>query len=309
MVVAPVPWLNFGLTGVERFKALLYPAMDQVLEFRTRRIPHARTALALALPDKRPGVHAGLGETLLGDLVARYPATFVATAAFPNGHAAGAFALSAGMRKLTRGDVDACVLAGVDSYIEPETLEWLESCDQLHGGGESNNAWGFIPGEGAGAILIVGKAVAEQVRGTVLAHVAGIGTAKELCCIKTDTVCVGKGLTDAFRAALQPLTAGEVVTDMYCDMNGEPYRADEYGFTALRTKEYFTSLSGFVAPADCWGDVAAASVPLNLSLASIAGMKGYSNGLTALVWGSSEGGERGATLLFVQRGEGYAGNR
>ena len=48
------------------------------------------------------------------------------------------------------------------------------------------------------------------------------------------------------------------VSDVYCDLNGEPYRADEFGFAALRTKEHFASASDFVAPADCWGDVAAA---------------------------------------------------
>ena len=80
-------------------------------------------------------------------------------------------------------------------------------------------------------------------------------------------------------------------------MNGEPYRADEFGFTALRTKEGFESASDFVAPADCWGDVGAAGGLLHLMLACAAAHKGYANGPLALVWASAEAGERAAALL------------
>jgi 3-oxoacyl-[acyl-carrier-protein] synthase-1 len=126
-----------------------------------------------------------------------------------------------------------------------------------------------------------------------------IGKGIETNRIKTKTVCTGEGLTAAFREALHGLPPRALVTDVYCDMNGEPYRADEFGFTCLRTKESFLSASDFVASADCWGDVSAASPPLALAQAVIAGTKSYAKGAYALVWASSEGGERGATLIQV----------
>ena len=89
---------------------------------------------------------------------------------------------------------------------------------------------------------------------------------------------------------------------MYCDMNGAPYRADEFGFATLRTKEAFESASDFVAPADRWGDVSAASFPLSLILSSIAAKKAYSNGPYSFLWASSETGERGGALLEVPYG-------
>ena len=52
----------------------------------------------------------------------------------------------------------------------------------------------------------------------------------------------------------------------------------------------------FLAPADCWGDVAAAGAPLHLALASIAGAKGYARGNVSFIWSSAEGGERSAAL-------------
>ena len=118
--------------------------------------------------------------------------------------------------------------------------------------------------------------------------------------IRTKTVCVGEGLTAAFRDALAALPAGVQITDVYCDMNGEPYRADEVGFAVLRTGESFVSASDFVAPADCWGDVSAASAPLSIMLSAIAGRKGYSNGALAFAWASSDGGDRGAAVLALR---------
>jgi len=122
--------------------------------------------------------------------------------------------------------------------------------------------------------------------------------------IKTETVCIGEGLTAAFREALAELPRDARVTDLYCDMNGEPYRADEFGFAALRNRESFVSASDFIAPADCWGDVSAASGPLGLLLSTMASQKAYAAGPLTLVWASSETGERGAALLVSPWSEG-----
>lgn len=302
MRAAFAPWLDIGLTGVDRFSALLFPAIDQVVESHTLQLARMKVAIAIALPAPRPGLQDNLAQELLAHAAARYPGQFAASATFPHGHAAGLLALDAACRRLKQGTLDACVVAGVDSYIEPQTLEWLERCEQLHGAGPLNNAWGFIPGEAAGALLLVREKALERPGMPVLAQVAGVASAMESKCIKTQTVCIGEGLTQAFRAALQVLPQGMKVTDVYCDMNGEPYRADEYGFTCLRTKEYFESASDLVAPADCWGDVAAAGPPLHIGLAAIAGAKGYANGETAFVWASSEQGQRAATVLRIRMG-------
>lgn len=300
MRAAIAPWLDIGLSGVERFEALLFPAIDQavapVAEVQTGPL---RIALSLGLPSPRPGLPGDLQPALVKTLGEKYRQIFSVVAAFSNGHAAGLLALDAAAKKLAQGAFDACVVAGVDSYIEPETLEWLEESDQLHGAGPLNNAWGFIPGEGAGALLLMRREVAQRLRLIPLARVLGVGTAFESKRIKTETVCIGEGLTQAFRGALATLPDGIKITDVYCDMNGEPYRADEYGFTALRTKEAFESASDFIAPADCWGDVAAAGAPLHLMLAAIAGAKGYANGNVAFAWSSAEGGERSAALMAV----------
>lgn len=302
MRAAIVPWLDIDLQGIERFEALLYPAIDQVLSpIIEQHSNQLRLGLALGLPSPRPGLPSDLQANLLKAISNKYPGVFVGIACFPNGHAAGFLALEAVVKQFAAGAIDACVVAGVDSYIEPETLEWLEECDQLHSAGPLNNAWGFIPGEAAGAALFVKGGYINRLSVDPLANLLGLGVAFEPKRIKTETVCIGEGLTQAFRAALEMMPEGTKVTDVYCDMNGEPYRADEYGFTCLRTKEYFESASDFVAPADCWGDVSAASGPLYVGLAAIAGAKSYTSGNWAFTWASSEGGERAAALIEVRR--------
>jgi 3-oxoacyl-[acyl-carrier-protein] synthase-1 len=298
MRVARSPWLSAGCKGLDRFEALLFPAIEQALDpTEAAAGTTIRVALALGLPPSRPGLPADLERDLRCSLSRRFRNRFVAIATFAVGHAGGLMGLSAACQRLNHGAFEACIVAGVDSYLMPETLDWLEENEQLHGAGPMNNAWGFIPGEGAGAALLLHADTLDRLGLEPLARVLSVGSAFERNRIKTQTVCIGEGLTTAFRMGLTGLPPGAQVTDVFCDMNGEPYRADEFGFACLRTREAFVSSSDFVAPADCWGDVSAATLPLTMALATIAGVKGYANGPYALLWCSSESGERGAALL------------
>lgn len=299
MRAAIAPWLDIDLQGSGRFEQLLMPAIEQAMAplVETERAK-VRVALALGLPSARPGLPEALSSDLRGAVTARFSGSFSAMALLGVGHASGYLGLHAALRRMSDDAFDACVVAGVESYVSsPETLEWLEEQDQLHGAGPLNNAWGLIPGEAAGAALIVTERVLPRLRCEPLGRVLSVGRAIEMNRIKTQTVCIGEGLTAAFREGLEGLPDGARVTDVYCDMNGEPYRADEFGFATLRTKEAFESASDFVAPADCWGDVSAASAPLALLLAAAAGKKAYSKGPLSFLWASSETGERGSALL------------
>lgn len=303
MHVAAAPWLDWAVPVPLRIVSLLESAIDQSLLVLDRQVlGKLRLAVALGLPSPRPGLPEDLGPSVVAHLKRRYGDLLQSAAVFAAGHAAGLVALDAASRKLASGGVDAVLVAGADSYLDAEALEWLETCDQLHGAGPYNNAWGFIPGEASASFLLMRASHARDLRVAPMARLVSSGVALEPHCIKTDTVCLGEGLTDAFQQAMHALPAGHQISDVYCDMNGEPYRADEYGFSCLRTREHFVSASDFRAPADCVGDVAAASGPLNVVLAAIAGAKRYAAGQLSLVWGSSERGER-AAALFVVGGE------
>jgi 3-oxoacyl-[acyl-carrier-protein] synthase-1 len=298
MLIARAPWLDIGLGGAGRYRELLMPALDEALTPIHANLAERRrkVGFAIGLPSPRPGCPMDLANDLCAAVEHRY-SNSRGVVAFPQGHAAGFAALNAGLTSLRAGSLDACVVACVDSYMAAETLEWLEAAEQLHAAGAQNNAWGFIPGEAAAAIVVVTAAVAKELATQAYGEIVGVGLAHEVNLIKTDNVCVGEGLTTALRTALRSLSDTEKVDDVFCDLNGETYRADEFGFATLRTKGYFRAATDFVAPADCWGDVGAAGGPLHICLGLIAHAKRYGHGPVALSCGSSEEGTRGAAVV------------
>ncbi len=209
MRIARAPWLDVGLDGSARLGALLLPAIEEALAPLTELAGNLslRIGLALGLPPPRPGQPDALVDDLLVAIRERMGNRFVRIARFEVGHAAGHMAMAAAEAGCARDAFDACVVAGIDSYLAPETLEWVEACDQLHGGGPLNNAWGFIPGEAAGAVLLGTPRLAQLCGIAPLAELVSVGIGMESRLIKTDEVCVGEGLTQAFRAALKVLGA------------------------------------------------------------------------------------------------------
>ncbi|HSI49049.1 MAG TPA: beta-ketoacyl synthase N-terminal-like domain-containing protein [Ideonella sp.] len=292
--VAAAPWLESTLKTEQRLEILLFTAIDEALgEMRRKGV---RLALSVGLPEPRPGLPslAAWSQQIVG---ARFKDVFTGAAFAERGHAAALIALQAAQASILAGDCDACVVAGVDSWVNPVTLAWLESTHQLHGVGRYNNAWGFVPGEAGAALLIARVDLAETLHTKPLARLLRTSSGEEKNCIKTPTVCTGVGLTAVMREVLAARPGGARVSDLYSDMNGEPYRADEFGFAIARTSQSFVHASAVVTPADCTGDVGAASGALHLALAATAVRKRYASGSLALTYAGSEGGARAAALI------------
>jgi 3-oxoacyl-[acyl-carrier-protein] synthase I len=297
MRVARAPWLDGAIDLSSRCGALLVPAIGEALADASSRTGGRpmRIGLAIGLPPARPGRPRDLAEQVMVAVDAAYPGAFAGAVTFESGHAAWFLAVDAALR--SGSGCDAHLVASVDSYLCPETLEWIEKSEQLHGGGHSNNAWGFIPGEAAGAVIVAAHAQGGIPTDRAYGRLEGLGVARESQLIKTDDVCTAEGLTGAFRSALSSVAPQDRIGDVYCDLNGEPYRADEYAFAALRIADRCRAVADVVAPADCWGDVGAAGAPLHITLALIAHRKRYCKGPLALVCASSESGERGAAVV------------
>ena len=69
------------------------------------------------------------------------------------------------------------------------------------------------------------------------------------------------------------------------------------GFTLLRLPDALIDPTGYDLPASCWGDMGAASGPLFVTIAVTAARRGWAKGTRYLIWNSSEGGQRAATVL------------
>ena len=217
------------------------------------------------------------------------------------GHSAGLMVLETGSKLVLQRSSEFCVIGGVDSYIDPDTLDWIEDNEQLH---KPSNAWGFLPGEAAAFCLICSRNTAHKYNLPIRVQLVAISTALEKNKIKTKTVCIGQGLTQAVMNVMQALPKESLIDYTICDQNGEAYRADEFGFMLARLSEYFNDPSDYMAPADCWGDVGAASGPLFINLITFAAEKGYSKDPYTLLWTSSEGGERTAAIFLTDIKEG-----
>ena len=299
MIVAAVPDLSLDVTGAERLSELATSAAAEAIATLAR-TSGAKTALPIfvGLPPKRPGRLENTTQAVLTRIRTELAkqCRVAKVEAIETGHAAGTMALQAAWEVVRSGAAEFALAGGVDSYLEPETLEWLESNDQLHSSGEENNPYGLIPGEASGFVLLASSAKAEQYRVPATVELLAIATTRETKLIKTDSVCTGEGLIALFRAlAGQPPTIQ--ADHLYCDLNGEPYRADEFGFATIRAGKLFRDPSAFAAPADCWGDVGAASGPLFLLAAEAAIRKGYTSGPVLAGFTSSESGERCGFLV------------
>jgi len=301
MVVARASYLPDGLSAAEHFAALAIPAAQEALAFLATGGKQVQGMPAvIGLPPRRPGRADNLDTEMAQRCKAGLDsgAQLAVVRTVPSGHAAGLEALAQAWRLIRSGNLDACLVGGVDSYLEPETLEWLDDREQLH---SNTNKWGFIPGEGAGFVLLSSPEFARQHNLRPLGEVLAAAIAQEQNLIKTDSVCTGEGLSAAVRQVLQSLLSrSEPIHQTICDMNGERYRADEFGYTLVRTADRYSDPGEFLAPADCWGDVGAASGPLFIGLAVAAGLKGYAEGPNTLIWTSSEAGERGAAIIRVE---------
>jgi 3-oxoacyl-[acyl-carrier-protein] synthase-1 len=253
-----------------------------------------RIHVLLALPQARPGFSdedaMALAQATLQYFRARGLDTTVEVAS--RGHAGGVVAFQRAASELQRGSDLPYLVVGVDSYIDPQTLAWLDRNGLLAQRGCPN---GFIPGEAAACLVLASKTLRTSMRWPSFGSVRGTGTDSETLLRDSDTGSFGLALTRAVLSAARDLH-GQQVDAVYLDINGERYRSEEWGFVALRTQAVWRSLE-YDAPADRCGDIGAAWVPLAAVLAVRSFVRGYAPGpLTAILAGSFDG-RRGAVLL------------
>ncbi|MBL9039587.1 MAG: hypothetical protein JNG84_13810 [Archangium sp.] len=277
----------------ERLCELVTAALDEALE-----------TVAVAATDRVP-VFLALPEE--GPFFSKADATFVATHVkrhldarldvtvdpMPQGNAAGLLGYRRATEALKGTKKALAIVAGVDSQIDEAFLTTLDSAGRLM---SSANRWGYPPGEGAGAVVLSNVSLP----GTTgdLAYLRSVGIAEERSLIATDSICIGAGLTAAFKEALATLRSPEeTVSFVYCDINPERYRISEYLYAAMRVQQKLPEPTEYIAPVDCWGDTGAATIPLLTALAVAAGQRGYARGPLPMLWASSESGLRGAAVL------------
>jgi 3-oxoacyl-[acyl-carrier-protein] synthase-1 len=316
---APLEWLAGGPAteewpGYERFGQELPPPDHLVVEDGPQRLARLAAPAAVeawrraGLPASHHaaafGLFVGFGEretaedqaVVIGAIRQACDGwTPRAQKGFALGRASALHALHHACREIRAGRLTGALVGGVDSLIRPSVYATLEAADAIK---NDENPQGILPGEGAAFLVLDASAKPNR----ACACLAGIGVAEEPTS-RTGKPNQAEGLSAALRAARNG-TAGLAAHPLsICDLNGDRYRAIEWGFARARALSDLGFADGGPGtgetwhPADCLGDTGAGSCAICVVWAVESMRLGYALTPEVLVWGASDGPLRAAGIL------------
>ena len=192
--------------------------------------PKSTSLILLAAEDGRPHTEHHRYFEALEACKKQFPLEFhESSGIMPKGRAGLGSALAAAHRRLRENTVSRVLLVGADSFLNAATIEHYLDQDRLQCTGNSD---GFIPGEGAGALLL--ELATPQSQGL---RVTGMGLAMEEATIGGDVPNRGQGLTQAMRGACEQAGIAPYELEFrMTDQKGEKYYAQEMANAATRTR-------------------------------------------------------------------------
>lgn len=281
------PWR--GLTKLVRMAAL---AIEEALaEVPKRDWPAIPLLLCVAERD-RPGRLEGLDDRLFSELQTTLETRFHAQSAIvPQGRVGVAKALARARSLLTSSEprVPQVLVAAVDSLLSWPTLSHYAQRARLLTADNSN---GFMPGEGAGALLVTLPGRADELL------VTGLGFGQEAAHIDSDQPLRADGLATAIKAALSD--AGVQMHDLsyrITDVSGEHYYFKEAALGLSRVLRQRKTAFDLWHPAECTGEAGALAGASVLAVAEAACRKRYANGPAILAHMANDAGARAAITL------------
>lgn len=288
VVIGLCPRFPAEIEAAERLVAMLLACLgDMLLAAEIGRDDFASSAFLLALPANDTAVMDwGLEERFGSSFWAR--AGLPAPAAFETVHSGqtGMFELcQRAFELLQGGDVPSCFVAGVDSYNADTRLALLDESKALC---SSRNHDGFIPGE---AVSILRLSLEQTPQALALLERPAFG--REPQPASGDRHSTGDGLAQSIRE----MSEGRRWSRVYCDLNGQSYRFAEWGLMRTRLSAELADDLALVHPADCMGDVGAATGGILLGCAVEAATRGYAGAPQALLWTASDDGARASLCV------------
>ena len=236
------------------------------------------------------------GDSLLDDLATLHPGVFDRTESKVSGRgrAGGLQALGEAIRTVQSRKTDFALVGASDSYVDMTillTLDWYKRCKH------ESHPDSFVPGEGAGFLLICSREAAQKAGLEIIANVGPVAEGQEPgYWWWLDEPYLGEGLASTVQALLAAGAPPSPFKEVYSTMNGESYWAKEWGVTRIRNADAFAEKENMNHPAEFYGDPGAASGLLLVALAAIGQKKGYVES-PALVYASSDFGGRAATWV------------
>lgn len=296
LIAAVVGGVDPMRDGASRLQDLAGAALrDLIDDSGLSRVDFANAALLAALPvDDEVSAPWGLSDVFLPELCDRLAlSSFPSMRTSTSGHTGAFELLAAASDQLASGDYDRVVLLAVDSNLIRARLDRLDSTFRIR---SLRNVDGFIPGEAAFALLLESAESLRAAHRTPRAVITSVGLGDEDQTFQGERQSTANGLCDAIRGAVD--ADPEVGVDwVMCDLNGESYRGFEWGVTTTRLGDSFRELGTPMHPADCYGDIGAASGAGLLAVAAAAFQRGWAPTEEALLWTSADGSRRAAVCV------------
>jgi len=250
--------------------------------------------LALALPEMQPG-HRVDGARFLQLFAAQTGLKFdiARSAAVDEGRAGALIAIARAAQVIRSGQAPFMLAGAIDTYRDLFVLGTLDLEQRVK---SAVNLDGFIPGEGAGFLLLASSEGARQGGLQPLGRLTRVALDEEQGHLYSETVYRGEGLA---RTLAQLFSSGDVespVAEVFSSMNGESHWAKEWGVGYIRNRASFLEDVTIQHPADCYGDTGSACGPLLVGLAALGMRDGYRRS-PSLVYCSSDHGPRAALAV------------
>lgn len=305
LLYAAIPGLEPDIFGADRLMQLVKQALGSLLGTLAGA---ARLDFGLpcwvALPSPRPGL-ADRELAALEQNLARAPWPSLSPGgslqlkALTHGHAGFAAALETAISVLSRGQSDVCLVGGADTYLNADTLDWLDAERRLF---RADARGGFSPGEAGVVLALANEHARSRLQLPSLGRVVAVACTTEQASEASDEGLQGRALTEAYERLGAHLPQGGRFDDVYVDINDERARTTDYAFALLRCARLFRDGSQYTTTIGQTGELGAASAPFMVAMACEAFRRGYARGDSTLVSSASWSGLRGAVLLGRPRG-------
>lgn len=194
-----------------------------------------------------------------------------------------------------KGRYERVIVLAVDSLTDAVSLDWLSAQDRLK---DDDHPVGLSPGEAAVAFMIELSAVASRRGAEALGRVLAITTGTEPEAWLIGGRSIGEALarvTDQVLVeARVPLPYG---APTLTDLNGESWRAEEFGHARVRVSRHRWASDDVDLPASSVGDIGAVMPALQVAIACRSFIRGYAHADHVLMTSSDEYGNVGAAII------------
>jgi 3-oxoacyl-[acyl-carrier-protein] synthase-1 len=240
---------------------------------------------------QRPGRLEGLDDRLYDELRTALAVRLDVrhSAIVPLGRVAALAALEHARRLIVDHGRERVLIVAADGLLSWPTLKHYLELDRLLGEENSN---GFLPGEGAGALLITAAGPRDALR------CIGIGSGTEPAPLMSGVPLRGDGLTAAIKQAMQECGLSIDALDfIVADISGEQYFFKEAALARSRALRGHPRSLDLWHPAEGIGEAGALAGVATVAAAWTAVHKGYACGPRMLVHGSDDASRRYAAVL------------